>query len=104
MIQLCNGLILLTPSCLEETFLGIEWLGESAYLGVDELSEKPPEDFYDSKNVEARWRGRLKKNDIEMIEVMLNKIFISFKYKLDTVSSRHIRRLLNLTLNICSLT
>lgn len=88
MIQLCNWLsITFTPSCLEETFLGIEWLGESAYLGVDELSEKPPEDFYDSKNVEARWRGRLKKNDIEMIEVMLNKIFLNFGYRVDTQPS-----------------
>ena len=35
-----------SSSCLEETFLGKEWLGESSYLGVDELQEKPPKNFY----------------------------------------------------------
>ena len=59
---LCQWLdIELTPSCFNETFLGVEWLGESSYLAVDELLERPPKDFYKIENVEKRWRSRLTK-------------------------------------------
>lgn len=85
MRNLCDWLsIKYCDSCLDQTFLGIEWLGESTYLAADELSERPPEDFYDIKNVERRWRSRLSSSDISMIEVIFSKIFRRFSYKTDT--------------------
>ena len=40
MVTLCNWLgINFYDSCLEESFLGKEWLGESSYLGVNELKK-----------------------------------------------------------------
>ena len=84
MNNLCSWLgIKFQSSCLEETFLGLEWLGESSYLGVDELTEKPPEDFYTIENIEARWRGRLTGDEINMIEFLFSYSFCSYNYKKD---------------------
>jgi hypothetical protein len=83
--QLCDWLdIEFLPVCLEQSFMGIEWLGESTYLAVDELSEKPPEDFYLPENIEKRWRSRLSIKDIQMIESIFDQIFIDFNYEFDT--------------------
>ena len=85
MSQLCDWLdIEFLPVCLEQSFMGIEWLGESTYLAVDELSEKPPEDFYLPENIEKRWRSRLSIKDIQMIESIFDQIFIDFNYEFDT--------------------
>ena len=84
MMTLCNWLgINFYDSCLEESFLGKEWLGESSYLGVDELKERPPLDFYEPKNVESRWRGRLSQKEINMIETIFAYSFEKFGYVRD---------------------
>ena len=78
MQDLCSWLKLdFLDSCLEETFLGKEWLGESSYLGIDELSERPPIDFYTEENVEKRWRKRLNENEIIMIEYLFTSILFT---------------------------
>ena len=76
-------------SCVFETFLGKEWLGESSYLAVDELSERPPEDFYLPQNVENRWRGRLSKKDIRMIEFLFKDSMNKFGYNRDNPETFH---------------
>ena len=87
MQDLCSWLKLdFLDSCLEETFLGKEWLGESSYLGIDELSERPPIDFYTEENVEKRWRKRLNKNEIIMIEYLFKYSFHVFGYSRDTLN------------------
>ena len=83
--NLCEWLELdFNISCLEETFLGVEWLGESSYLAVDELKEKPPVDFYKEDNIENRWRERLSSEDINMIEYIFENSFSTYEYKRDT--------------------
>ena len=89
MRNLCEWLdIGYQESCLEETFLGKEWLGESSYLAVDELTERPPLDFYDIDKIESRWRNQLKLDDINMIETVYKDTFLWFDYKKDFVPNR----------------
>ena len=84
MKNLCSWMnIQFEDCCLDESFLGKPWLGESAYLAVDELSERPPEDFYDAEKVEQRWRGRLAKNDILMLEVIFRRSMKRYHYAPD---------------------
>lgn len=88
MQDLCYWLKLdFLDSCLEETFLGKEWLGESSYLGIDELTERPPKDFYAEENVEKRWRKRLNENEIIMIEYLFKYSFHVFGYSRDTLNN-----------------
>tara|TARA_B100000963_G_C22638223_1_gene678797 strand:+ start:908 stop:2047 length:1140 start_codon:yes stop_codon:yes gene_type:complete len=84
MTNLCKWLNLdYEESCLEETFLGKEWLGESSYLAVDELSERPPDDFYTKENIEKRWRGQIDNNSINMIEYLFKKSISDYGYNRD---------------------
>lgn len=88
MESLCNWLgINFFESCLDESFLGKEWLGESSYLGVDELEKRPPKNFYEPKNIEARWRARLSDDEIVMIETIFNYSFKKFGYLRDSQSN-----------------
>ena len=84
MKDLCQWLELdYEDNCLDETFLGKEWLGESSYLAVDELTERPPKDFYTKENVEKRWRGQINDSEINMIEYLFRKSISDYGYNRD---------------------
>jgi hypothetical protein len=52
-------------------------------LAVDDLSEPPPDNYYDPENVESRWRKTLSSLEIKMIEWSTNDIFNNFSYTKD---------------------
>jgi len=82
MKKLCNFLnIKYSNTCLKQTFLNQEWLGESAYLAKDELTEKYPKNFYKVSEVKKRWKSILDQKNTLILENILSKIFKSFKYK-----------------------
>jgi hypothetical protein len=84
MRQLCQWLgIAFNTSCLEQTFLGVGWHGESVYLAPDELQQAPPADYYEEEKIEKRWRGALDVRQIRMIEYLLPEIFEKFNYPTD---------------------
>ncbi len=74
-------------NCLHETFLGKDWLGESSYLAVDELNERPPQDFYTQENIEKRWRGQINKSEINMIEYLFRRSMSDYGYSRDTLEN-----------------
>ncbi len=84
MNNLCNWMKIKYEDCLlEQTFLGVEWRGESSYLAWDEVDKKPSEEYYLEKNVEARWRGVLSKEEILLIETIFFKYMKKLEYKFD---------------------
>ena len=84
MKKLCKWLnIKFNKSLLNQTFAGKKWLGESSYLGKDDLKKQRPKNYYKPINIEARWRNFLDKNTIFVIEAIYEKIMIQNKYKLD---------------------
>ena len=68
---------------MKQTFMGVEWKGESSYLAKDELDNYPPENYYLPENVEKRWRSILSKKEILLIEVIFKKVMSKFKYNFD---------------------
>ena len=84
MKKLCKWLnIRFNKSLLNQTFAGKKWLGESSYLGKDDLKKQRPKNYYKPINIEARWRNFLDKNTIFVIEAIYEKIMIQNKYKFD---------------------
>ena len=70
-------------SLLQSTFLGKKWIGESGYLSKIDLKKPYPQNYYQEKNVEKRWRGFLNKKTILVIETIFEKLMIRYKYKFD---------------------
>ena len=73
-------------SMLDQTILGKVWYGESAYLQGknqdEDLKKAPPKNYYDPNQIKKRWKSQLQDRDILMIEVIFEKIFKQFNYKI----------------------
>ena len=84
MTKLANWMnIDFSETMLKQSFMGINWLGESSYLAKDELHELPPANFYDPIEVKKRWSSVLTKKDIIFIEVIFDQFIRDFKYDLE---------------------
>tara|TARA_B100000401_G_C52408426_1_gene532337 strand:- start:143 stop:592 length:450 start_codon:yes stop_codon:yes gene_type:complete len=84
MTKLANWMnIDFSETMLKQSFMGINWLGESSYLAKDELHELPPANFYDPIEVKKRWSSVLTKKDIIFIEVIFDQFIKDFKYDLE---------------------
>ena len=71
---------------LQETILGTPWLGESAYLPVNnenDLLSKVPINYYNSDEVIKRWRLQLDSKMINMIEIICMTEMKRFNYEPD---------------------
>jgi hypothetical protein len=65
-------------SCLVSTLQGKKWNGETAYKNSKFFLDK---NFYSLKEVNKRWKKVLKKDEILMFEIILNNIFVKYRYK-----------------------
>jgi len=87
MKKLCKKLkITYQKSLLKQTFLGVNWFGESSYLtdgkiGTD-LNKKVPKGYYNIKNVNKRYLTFLGNERLKIFEVFFKEQLELFEYKL----------------------
>ena len=67
-------------SLLRKTLLGLEWKGESSYLGKNDLTSNISNAYYSISNVKKRWQGYLTKSEIKIIEILFSDIMKIGKY------------------------
>tara|TARA_Y100000768_G_C23989531_1_gene691319 strand:- start:5152 stop:6270 length:1119 start_codon:yes stop_codon:yes gene_type:complete len=71
-------------SMLTQTFNGVEWLGESAYINEEEKFPVDQEKFYQAKEIEKRWRKEINALQILSIEVLTKKVMKLYNYNFDS--------------------
>ena len=89
-------------SMLDSTLLGKKWNGESAYIAKNDLRKKVPKNYYNIKNVKARWMKVLNYEQTKQIATVLYKIFNKFNYKkrFNESFTSNLRNYFRFTLNI----
>ena len=85
MHKLSNWLgVKFNQSMLQQSFDNKLWFGESSYLeAVKDLQEPPPVNYYNTEEIEKRWRKNLSPKEIKIIEMIFFKIMKEFKYSAD---------------------